>query len=869
MPVTVTVLAPNGTPLTGRPISLVGPSQSTFTPADGVTDGAGTFATSFRLNKPWATPGSSALITAVSESGSGSATFTVLGANMLLTDGIGVTQAPTQFTSPIVRTGTGPFNELVVLRDGTLWVRGTNSNDPFVKVQGISGALDIAASSAYTGTFYVLKDDGTVWAWGDNRTGQIDQTGINQDTPVQIGGLSNVIKIAASSGALYALKSDKTLWAQGQNNAGKAGVGTTTTPIPLTQVVGGTDVVDVAGRWRGGLLVKSDGSVWSWGEGEAGYIGDGTTTTQLAPIKLVSPTNVTSVTAHLMAVSWGAFVIFAIDATGAAWVWGDNSTGAYGNGTTTHSLTPIKIAGVSNVAQVICGPVAGVYALKNDGSLLTWGRGASTPTPWTPPRPITRLPTINEGAYSNRIGPITSETTVSVDVTQAQVAAGTAGTVVTRVAAGSSGVAGATVTLTTTAGALAAASGTTSPSGVFQTTITPDVWTSPGAVVRVTAGDDTGTSSDTFTVLGANLAGTGSNDRGQVLGKAPGAGEEHISTVRQTATVFPSPVIDVTVSGLNGSTSLALLADGTVWAVGHNDAGQLGMGDQSSRSTWTQIPGLPAIASIWTEGWSSYAVDQNGDFWSWGESRFSLLGEPLAQNRLSPAKVAGLSGVKAFYRAESTSCIVQKNDGTWWAWGWNGNGLLAMGNTVELSTPTRVTALDGFTSLANSFGYGFIGLKADGTVWGWGGNADGQLCDGTTNSASLPIQIPGLSNIVEITAGTGDSYPEATGYARASNGTVWGWGKNHRQQVDNSGQTNLTTPVQVTGPTNPTHISATYASLYALQGDGTLWYRGASANNNSNTTGTTVAVPRPIQKMTTVYHARAGRQGIRIVTTSS
>ncbi|WP_181015978.1 RCC1 domain-containing protein [Microbacterium sp. BH-3-3-3] len=400
--VTVRVLALNGTPLTARPISLVGPSGSTFTPADGVTNGAGTFTTRFRLNTLWAAPGSSTVITAISESGSGSATFTVLGANMLIQENGTSTQTVTQFSSPIVRAQNGPGNELVLLQDGTVWSRA-GGNNPYTQVAGISDGADLAISNSGGGTFYVLKNDGTVWAWGNNQGGQLgDGTTTGRSTPAPVPNLSGITKVSAANGTLFAVQSDKTLWALGYNNlGGMAGVGAASGPIPITQVSNGTDVVDVLGRQGGGVLVKTDGTVWAWGQGSSGYNGDGTTNDQPAPVQITTLNNITSLAGGLTAVSWNAWTLFALTNTGAVYAWGNNGTGAYGNNTTTASPTPIQISGISGVTQITTSSNS-VFALKNDGTLLKWGGGASTPTPYTASRPITRLGNTHNEAYSNR-----------------------------------------------------------------------------------------------------------------------------------------------------------------------------------------------------------------------------------------------------------------------------------------------------------------------------------------------------------------------------------------------------------------------------------------------------------------------------------
>ena len=63
-----------------------------------------------------------------------------------------------------------------------------------------------------------------------------------------------------------------------------------------------------------------------------------------------------------------------------------------------------------------------------------------------------------------------------------------------------------------------------------------------------------------------------------------------------------------------------------------------------------------------------------------------------------------------------------------------------------------------------------LALGSDGRVRAWGANYWGQLGDGTTNSKTLPMTLPGLTNVVMVSAGTGHSL------ATMANSSVWQWG---------------------------------------------------------------------------------------------
>jgi uncharacterized repeat protein (TIGR01451 family) len=63
---------------------------------------------------------------------------------------------------------------------------------------------------------------------------------------------------------------------------------------------------------------------------------------------------------------------------------------------------------------------------------------------------------------------------------------------------------------------------------------------------------------------------------------------------------------------------LALKADGTVWAWGPNEFGQLGDGTTAYRAAPVQVAGLSEVAAIGAAGYSSVAAKRDGTVWAWG-----------------------------------------------------------------------------------------------------------------------------------------------------------------------------------------------------------------------------------------------------------
>jgi uncharacterized repeat protein (TIGR01451 family) len=138
--------------------------------------------------------------------------------------------------------------------------------------------------------------------------------------------------------------------------------------------------------------------------------------------------------------------------------------------------------------------------------------------------------------------------------------------------------------------------------------------------------------------------------------------------------------------------SLALKSDGTVWAWGMNLSGELGDGTTTSRSTPAMVNGLEDIVSIAAGGGlHSLAVEADGTVYAWGANYAAQLGDGTTTGRLTPARVAGIAGVVAVAGAAGHS-LALVHDGTAWAWGSNGWGQLGYENAINQTTPVQVVS---------------------------------------------------------------------------------------------------------------------------------------------------------------------------------
>jgi RHS repeat-associated protein len=224
-------------------------------------------------------------------------------------------------------------------------------------VTGLSGTLTSAVAGGQHSL--ALKSDGTVWAWGSNRYGQLGNgTSTDSSTPVQISALSGVVAIGAGDTHSLAIKSDGSVWAWGDNSSGQLGDGTTTqrkTPVAVLNLSGAT-------RATGGngfsLAQRSDGTLWAWGLNNKSQLGNGTTTDSHTPVQVAGLTGVTTMVA-------GYQFSLALKTDGSTWAWGDNSFGQLGDGTTTVRRTPVQVPGLGGSTRLAAGRV---HSLATTGS---------------------------------------------------------------------------------------------------------------------------------------------------------------------------------------------------------------------------------------------------------------------------------------------------------------------------------------------------------------------------------------------------------------------------------------------------------------------------------------------------------------------
>ena len=310
----------------------------------------------------------------------------------------------------------------------------------------------------------------------------------------------------------------------------------------------------------------------------------------------------------------------------------------------------------------------------------------------------------------------------------------------------------------------------------------------------------------------------GLNDRGQ-LGDGTttnrrqpvriGAATNWVSAVAGNATSFAV----FTTSGLywelagTGWHTVAIRRDGTLWAWGSNENGQLGDGGMEiSRMTPQQIGTTTDWAYVAAGGGFTVAIRRDGSLWDWGS------------RSVIPAQI-GTAADWAYVAAGRFHTVAIRRDGTLWTWGRNENGQLGNGTTSDHPNPSRIWVTTNWTAVAAGSDH-TVAIGTDGSLWAWGRNENGQLGDGTTSDRHRPVRIGVATNWAAVSAGSNHTV------AVRADGTLWAWGSNENGQLGDGTTANRLRPQQIGTATDWMSVASGVDYTAAIRSDGSLWAWG-------------------------------------------
>jgi alpha-tubulin suppressor-like RCC1 family protein len=675
-----------------------------------------------------------------------------------------------------------------------------------------------------------LQPGGTVRCWGDNTFGALGDgtAGENKTATVPVIGLRDAI--ALSTGALHtcALRANGGVACWGANSSGQLGNNTTTQSLTPTAVVGLVDAVAISAGDSHTCALKASGSVACWGSNnfaQLGSGGNGTTTHSLSPVAVNG-------LADAVAISAGGAHTCALKADRTAACWGNNDSGQLGIGPNANDkfkTSATQVIGLTDAVALSAG-LFHTCALQANGNAACWGRNDSGE--------------LGDGTTVTRA--ITSAVTGLTDA----VAINAGGN-----STDASGYRGRTCALK--ANGSAACWG---DQGYAGSSSVQEVQATPIAVVGLTSTAALSMGGDHACALKASgaIACWGNNRLGQLGDGSIGSKQTQLVAVVAPGG-GPGLLSDAVQLGAGPYHTCALKTDGTAACWGNNRNGELGNGTTSQNFSPTPTPTpTPTFVSNLTDavelsvgGNHGCARKTDGSVACWGRNFYGQLGNGTTTNSLTPVEVGGLSGVEELGAGGAHTCA-RKTDSSVVCWGNNEVGQLGNGTTTDSLTPTPVNDLDGVAALNTGSGH-TCARKTDGTVVCWGNNDLGQLGNGTTTQSLTPTLVSNLSGVVELSAGLGHTC------ARKTDGSVVCWGHNRTGQLGNGTTNDSLTPTLVSQLNNVVELSTRNNHTCARKTDGTaVCWGDNSAGQLGNDTHINSLVPTPVSRLSSIVELSAG-----------
>ena len=271
--------------------------------------------------------------------------------------------------------------------------------------------------------------------------------------------------------------------------------------------------------------------------------------------------------------------------------------------------------------------------------------------------------------------------------------------------------------------------------------------------------------------------------------------------------------------------SLGVRANGTTWAWGRGQNGRLGDNTIATKSSPVSVVGgFTDWIQVSAGGEHSLGIRSNGTAWAWGINTSGRLGDNTIIAKSSPVSVVGGFTDWVQVSAGSSHSLGVRANGTAWGWGLGTTGRLGDNTIISKSSP--VSVVGGFTDWVqvSAGDTHSLGVRANGIAYAWGAATTGRLGDNTIISKSSPVSVVGgFTDWVQVSAGSSHSL------GIRANGTAWAWGSGGFGRLGDNTAVSKSSPVSVVGGfTDWVQVSAGSGFTLGLRANGTAWAWGTN-----------------------------------------
>jgi alpha-tubulin suppressor-like RCC1 family protein len=747
-----------------------------------------------------------------------------------------------------------------------------------VNSSGTGFLSDIVAISAGAYHTLALTNSGIVMVWGNNESGQLGlgSDAINHQTPVPINELTGITHISAGEYHSLARKSNGTVWAWGNNESGELGYLTNNNSnsnfprqvLASDGVNNLMNVVDIAAGGSHSLALKNDGTLMAWGNNDNGQLGDGSKTSTLFPT-YVKRNNGFDLLENIVAISAGDIHSLARTNDGHIMAWGGNNEGQLGNNGKITILPAYVLDNNAESALQLGEQYFFVHVNEDQASdsiplVLRDTDGQQVSLSAISSNESLMLPANFEFNHNNLPFKLSVPSEESVDIlfsflTEAdQYGSGQISIIATDSLGASdivqikvqvlpvndppmiSNIENVEIDEDSTSGLIpfTVLDVDGDMLSVFAQSLNPALIPKDGLILS-------GNSSHRYLQIFPNPDQSGAADIILSVSDPSGLTSNmhfyvNVKPVNDAPTIRIWPGVRQIACGYYHN--IAIQQDWTVWAWGYNGQGQLGYGTTTQYNLPIQVKGpndkgyLTDIVAVAAGNQHSVALTGDGHVLTWGGNTYGQLGNATFESSYVPIYVLNddnlpIEKVIAIASGANHVLLLTENNELW-AWGKNENGQLADNNPTAYNRPIRVQGLPSnrIVQIAAGDSHSMV-LLDNGEIWSWGDNSFGQSGLGDIVSSLIPAKVlqengNPLANIVAITVGDFHSL------ALSSDGYIWAFGNNQDGQLGNGSTANLSKPAKVQHPDNGNalsgivYIASGSSHSMAIQKNDVIWAWG-------------------------------------------